>query len=114
MSGREVVRLDDVTADPRFGKNQPYAGLPVGHLPVRSFLAVPVRSRSGVVIGALFFGHAEPGRFTQVHERLATGVAAHAAVSIDNAKLYESERRAHSASEASRRRLALLEEASRV
>ena len=30
-----------------------------GHLPVRSYLAVPVRSRTGEVLGGLFFGHSE-------------------------------------------------------
>ena len=30
--GDGPVRLDDVTQDPRFGKNPPYNGLPVGHL----------------------------------------------------------------------------------
>jgi GAF domain-containing protein len=33
--------------------------MPQGHLPVRSYLAVPVVSRSGEVLGGLFFGHAE-------------------------------------------------------
>ena len=36
--------------------------MPKGHLPVRSYLAVPVTSRSGEVIGGLFFGHAQTGR----------------------------------------------------
>ena len=49
-------------ADPRYGKNDPHRGMPEGHLPVRSYLAVPVTSRSGEVIGGLFFGHPEPGR----------------------------------------------------
>ena len=40
----------------------PHHGMPPGHLPVRSYLAVPVVSRSGEVIGGLFFGHPEAGR----------------------------------------------------
>ena len=43
--GEGVIRLDDVRKDPRFGKNAPYHGMPAGHLPVVSYLAVPVRSR---------------------------------------------------------------------
>ena len=31
--------------------------MPEGHLAVRSYLAVPVISRSGTVLGGLFFGH---------------------------------------------------------
>jgi PAS domain S-box-containing protein len=87
--GERIVRLDDVTLDPRFGKNAPYHGLPPGHLPVRSYLAVPVVSRTGAVLGGLFFGHPEPGRFGEEDERLVAGLAAQAAVAIDNARLYQ-------------------------
>ena len=51
--GEGVVRSDDILADPRYGKNVPHSGMPKGHLPVRSYLAVPVISRSGEVIGGL-------------------------------------------------------------
>ena len=44
--GEGPVRLDDVTADPRYGKSAPYFGMPPGHLPVRSYLAVPVKGRA--------------------------------------------------------------------
>ncbi len=87
--GEGVVRSDDITADERYGKNDPHRGMPEGQLPVRSYLAVPVTSRSGEVIGGLFFGHPGVGCFTERHERLITGVAAQAAVGIDNARLYE-------------------------
>ena len=30
----------------------------------------------------------EPGRFTEQHERLATGIAAWASVALENARLY--------------------------
>jgi PAS domain S-box-containing protein len=89
FKGTANVRLADVTLDQRFGKNEPYFGLPHGHLPVRSYLAVPVRSRSGEVLGGLFLGNVEVGVFTERHERLAAGIAAQAAVAIDNARLYE-------------------------
>ncbi len=87
--GEGVVRSDDITVDERYGKNDPHKGMPEGHLPVRSYLAVPVISRSGEVVGGLFFGHPKTARFTDRHERLATGIAAQAAVGIDNARLYE-------------------------
>lgn len=87
--GTGLVRSDDITKDPRYGRNPPYHGMPPGHLPVRSYLAVPVISRSGEVLGGLFFGHGLPARFTRYHEELLTGVAAQTAVSIDNARLYE-------------------------
>jgi serine phosphatase RsbU (regulator of sigma subunit)/anti-sigma regulatory factor (Ser/Thr protein kinase) len=100
--GERVLRLDDVTADARYGRSAPYYGMPPGHLPVRSYLAVPVVARDGEVLGGLFFGHAEPGRFTEDHERLVVGIAGHAAIAIDNARLYERERRV---AEALQRRL---------
>lgn len=89
FSGEGVVRSDDITKDPRYGKNPPHYGKPKGHLPVVSYLAVPVISQSGEVIGGLFFGHTEPARFTKDHESLVISIAAQAAVSIDNARLYD-------------------------
>jgi PAS domain S-box-containing protein len=100
--GDGVVRIADVTRDPRYGQSAPYHGLPPGHLPVCSYLAVPVVSR-GVVYGGLFFGHPEPGRFTERDERLVVGLAAQAAVAISNARLYEAERVARAEAEAASR-----------
>ena len=97
--GEGVVRSDDITKDPRYGKMAPHHGMPKGHLPVRSYLAVPVMSRSGEVIGGLFFGHPRPGVFTERAERLVAGVAAQAAVAIDNARLYETAQKARAEAE---------------
>ncbi len=91
--GEGVLRSDDILADPRYGKSAPHYGMPNGHLPVRSYLAVPVISRSSEVIGGLIFGHPEPGRFSEQHERLMLGIAAQAAVAIDNARLYQTAQR---------------------
>ncbi len=87
FNGEGVVRSDDITADPRYGQNTPRKGMPAGHLPVRSYLAVPVISRGSTVLGGLFFGHAEVGVFTDQSERGLEGLAAEAAVAIDNARL---------------------------
>jgi diguanylate cyclase (GGDEF)-like protein/PAS domain S-box-containing protein len=89
FDGLGPVRADDVTKDPRYGLSAPYHGMPPGHLKVVSYLAVPVVSRSGEVHGGLFFGHPEVGVFTERGERLASGIAAHAAIAIDNARLYQ-------------------------
>ncbi len=89
FAGEGPVRSDDITQDPRYGQSEPYRGMPEGHLPVRSYLAVPVVSRSGEVLGGLFFGHPEPAQFTARAERLVTGIAAQAATAIDNARLYQ-------------------------
>ncbi len=87
--GEAPIRIDDVLTDARYGTMAPHHGMPRGHLPVRSYLAVPVRSRSGDVLGGLFFGHPSPGVFTDRTERLVLGVAAQAGIAIDNARLFE-------------------------
>ncbi|MDQ3415293.1 MAG: PAS domain S-box protein, partial [Verrucomicrobiota bacterium] len=87
--GEGVLRLADVRKDPRFGKNKPYHGMPKGHLPVVSFLSVPVISRSGTVLGGLFFGHEEAGVFTLRDEKIILGIAAQAAAAMDVARLYQ-------------------------
>lgn len=88
--GEGIVRSGDIRNDPRYGKNDPHFGMPKGHLPVVSYMAVPVISRSGEVIGGLFFGHGMPDIFTERAERIVAGIAAQAAIAIDNARLYES------------------------
>ncbi|HYI14942.1 MAG TPA: GAF domain-containing protein, partial [Thermomicrobiales bacterium] len=93
--GEGVLRIDDVTQDARYGNNPPYHGMPPGHLPVRSYLAVPVISRGGDVLGGLFFGHTRAGMFTERAERLAVGIASQAAIAIDNARLYSEAQDAH-------------------
>jgi signal transduction histidine kinase len=89
FKGEHTVRSGDITAEPQFGKNPPYNGLPAGHLPVRSYLAVPVKTRSGDVVGGLFLGHPEPNRFTEIHQRGVETIAGLAAVAMQNAKLLE-------------------------
>ena len=91
--GESVVRSDDITQDPRYGHNAPHHGMPQGHLAVRSYLAVPVISRLGDVLGGLLFGHPSPGVFDERTERLAVNIAAHAAIAIDNARLFEAAQR---------------------
>ena len=87
--GEAPIRCGDVLGDPRYGRMLPHRGMPAGHVPVRSYLAVPVISRSGEVIGGLFFGHPSPDVFSERAERLVVGIAAQAAVAIDNARLFE-------------------------
>jgi len=91
--GERAIRIDDVRSDPRYGQNAPHGGLPDGHLPVRSYLAVPVVARSGEVLGGLFFGHGAAGVFTERAERLALGLAAQAAIALENASLHQQAQR---------------------
>lgn len=93
FDGDGIIRSDDITLDPRYGHNEPHRGMPAGHLPVRSYLAVPVVSRSGAVIGGLFFGHSKPGVFTEESEQSMNGLAGETAVAIDNVRLNEETQR---------------------
>jgi len=65
-------------------------GVPHGHPVVRSFLGAPLldRTRTGHVLGGLLLGHYEPDQFTQEDETLLVGLAAQAAVAVENARLY--------------------------
>lgn len=88
FSGKEVIRIDNVATDPRYGKNQPLFGMPPGHLDVASYLAVPVVSPNGETIGGLLFGHPIPGIFKSEHEDLVGSIASQAAVALENSKLF--------------------------
>ncbi len=55
---------------------------------VLSYLAVPVISRAGISLGALIFGSREAGAFEELHVKLAEGIAAQAAIALDNARLF--------------------------
>ncbi len=81
LGHQPAVRLDDAAGDPRFDTTG-----------TRSYLAVPVVTRTGEVYGSLSFRHAQPGRFSEAHERLATSIAGQAAVALENARLYKTVR----------------------
>lgn len=89
LRGEGTILSEDITTDARYGRNDPYFGMPPGHLPVRSYLAVPVRSRSGEVIGGLFFGHPEPSMFDEPSAQSVEGIAAQTAVAMDNARMFQ-------------------------
>ena len=87
--GVGTVRCDDVRKDPRYRTGELHDGSPQVHLPIRSYLAVPVVSRNDEIVGGLFFGHSATGVFTDRIERVVVSLAAQAAVAIDNARLYD-------------------------
>jgi PAS domain S-box-containing protein len=89
--GQGVVRCDNVRLDQRFGLE--LTDKAEGSLAVVSYLAVPVRTRSGAVIGGLLCGHSQAAQFTMQHERLILGIAALAATAFDSARLIDAERR---------------------
>jgi PAS domain S-box-containing protein len=87
FAGTAVVRSADITQDPKYGRNAPGRGMPEGNLPVRSYLAVPVISRAGTVLGGLFFGHPSVGVFSERSERALVGLSSEAAIAMDNVEL---------------------------
>ncbi|HEV2800138.1 MAG TPA: PAS domain S-box protein [Pyrinomonadaceae bacterium] len=106
-----TIRMEDARVDPRYGRNSPYYGMPESELAVVSYLAVPVISRSGEVLGGLFFGHPEAGVFTERAARIVEGLAAQAAIAMDNARLFESARQERANAEANERYYRFLAEA---
>ncbi|HEV2438548.1 MAG TPA: GAF domain-containing protein [bacterium] len=88
FEGRGTVRSDDIHTHPLF------QGLPEGHIPVRSYLAVPVMLQSGQVLGAILLGHPEPGRFDEETQHHLESLTRHAALALEKALLHERERAA--------------------
>ena len=91
--GGESVAVTASSGRPRPGQGFPAQALDrvlQGEGPLRTdeMLAVPVCSRHGVVLGALLCGGPEQGAFSEQGERMLLGIAAHAAVALDNARLY--------------------------
>jgi signal transduction histidine kinase len=77
------LRLKDMS------QHRQSVGVPEHHPPMKSFLGVPIAVR-GRIFGRLYLTekrHAD--EFTEEDERLATTLAAQAAVAIENARLYE-------------------------
>ncbi len=89
LNDEQMFRWDDVTKDQKYAEAISERTLQSGAPLIRSYLAAPLLSRSGVVIGALFFGHKEPGVFAERSERLIEGLASHASIAIEKANLFD-------------------------
>jgi signal transduction histidine kinase len=87
MQDPHPQRLRDITADPRFN------WWPAAHPRLRGFLGVPIRDGQEI-LGALFMGNTDPDGegFTEDDEALLKILAAHAAIALTHARLYERER----------------------
>ena len=85
---REPLRLRDIASHPKS------VGFPEGHPPMRTFLGVPIR-RMGEAVGNIYLTEKTDGReFTQEDEDTLVLFASHAAIVINNARMYEEEKRA--------------------
>ena len=87
LESEPPYRTDDIRGDPRFRGWWPSA-----HPQMRSFLGVPIVSRSGIV-GAFYVTDKEGAdEFSPEDQRLIEMLAAHAAIAIEKARLYERSR----------------------
>jgi signal transduction histidine kinase len=87
LESERPYRTADIRSDPRFRGWWPRA-----HPEMRSFLGVPIVSRRGV-IGAFYVTEKEgASEFSDADEQLIAMLAAHAAIAIENARLYERSR----------------------
>ncbi len=80
-------RLADIRNDPRF------EGWPPAHPALTGFLGVPVKNGADM-LGIIFVANKRSGSFTARDEELLTLFAAHAAIALTNARLYERSREA--------------------
>jgi PAS domain S-box-containing protein len=85
FEGDSIIRSPDITKDSRYEPQD--AALSKGQLPMRSYLAVPVKGQSGEVWGALIYGHEDADVFGQSEEDFVAIVAAQAAFAIENIRL---------------------------
>lgn len=86
LDGDTPKRLADIRKEPEF------EGWPVAHPVLKDFLGVPIRDGEDV-IGIIFLANKRrPGGFGQDDEDVLTLFAAHAAIAITNARLYEHNR----------------------
>jgi signal transduction histidine kinase len=96
----ESFRTPDIHADPRFR-----GWWPRGHPNMRSFLGVPISTPEGVIGAFYLTDKVGADEFTDTDRELIELLAAHAAIAITNARLYEQSRELSILSE--RNRLAL-------
>jgi signal transduction histidine kinase len=94
LTDPEPYRTDDIRADPRF------EWWPEAHPRMRSFLGVPLLFK-GDIVGAFYLADKDGG-FGDADVELVRGLAAHAAVVIENARLFEANRQRSVAEERSR------------
>lgn len=82
-----TLRFDDIADDPEFGPAS-FDHNAQDRARARSVMAIPVSSRTGQIQGLLLFAHERAGAFTERAERLVTGLAAQAAIALENGRLY--------------------------
>jgi sigma-B regulation protein RsbU (phosphoserine phosphatase) len=83
----QVLNIQDAYSDPRFLRM--FDQLTGYH--IHTVLTAPLHNPKGKIIGVVQLMNKKGGPFTSRDERLLTAMAAQAAISIENARLYEQE-----------------------
>ncbi len=94
---RRPIRIPRIADDPRS------VGFPPGHPPMHSFLGVPILAGNKILGNLYLTNKHEADAFSAMDQEIVMMLAAHAAVAIQNARLYEQVGR-----------LAIVEERSRI
>jgi len=85
-SSTAPIRIDDATIDP--GCAETLEAIMPSLEPLRSCVAMGVRSRDGSVAGAMLVAHTEANHFTSTDEKLLADIAAQAGIVLDIARLF--------------------------
>jgi phosphoserine phosphatase RsbU/P len=84
----DTLNIPDAYFDPRFN---PEVDKATGYR-TQSILCMPMKNNSGKIIGALQLLNKREGPFTKEDESFIEGLSVHAAIAVENARLYEKER----------------------
>jgi signal transduction histidine kinase len=86
LEDRTPFRSTNIQEDPRF------YGWPYNHPDMKSFLGVPIVSK-GEIIGAFYLTEKQDGaQFSETDQHFIEMLAAHAAIAIENTRLFERDR----------------------
>lgn len=80
---KRAIRIPDISRDPRS------VGLPEGHPAMSAFLGVPILIQEDLVGNLYLTNKIQGAEFTHEDQELVELLAAHAAIAIQNARLYE-------------------------
>lgn len=80
-----AVRVDDIAKNPEDTRERALQE----HLKIASYIAAPIITRTGEVIGGLLLGHHEAGMFSAEQESIVASIASQSATGLENAKLYD-------------------------
>lgn len=88
----ELLRKPEPLRLARLARHPASIGFPIHHPPMQSFLGVPVQGRRGVVGNLYLTEKIDGDEFTETDQAVVETLAAQAAISIENARLYNDQR----------------------